>query len=107
MLTLYHEFTANKLMDKIVKSNSWIHTLQDAMEQAVKIDQEIRQTEVFRTRRNASITTIDTTANASVNEIEEFNVNYMAAKQGDTRFNSTHEAWSPQGKQRVLPPEQI
>ena len=51
------EFTANKLMDKIVKSNSWIHTLQDAMEQAVKIDQEIRQTEVFRTRRNASNTT--------------------------------------------------
>ena len=83
------EFTANKLMDKIVKSNSWIHTLQDAMEQAVKIDQEIRQTEVFRTRRNASNTTIDTTANMSVNEIDEFNVNYMAAKQGDTRFNST------------------
>ena len=52
------EFTANKLMDKIVKSNSWIHTLQDAMEQAVKIDQEIRQTEVFRTRRNTSNTTI-------------------------------------------------
>ena len=83
------EFTANKLMDKIVKSNSWIHTLQDAMEQAVKIDQEIRQTEVFRTRRNASNTTIDTTANASVNEVDEFDVNYMAAKQGDTRFNST------------------
>ena len=83
------EFTANKLMDKIVKSNSWIHTLQDAMEQAVKIDQEIRQTEVFRTRRNASNTTIDTTANTSVNEIDEFDVNYMAAKQGDTRFNST------------------
>ena len=84
------EFTANKLMDKIVKSNSWIHTLQDAMEQAVKIDQEIRQTEVFRTRRNASNTTIDTTTtNASVNEIDEFDVNYMAAKQGDTRFSST------------------
>ena len=83
------EFTANKLMDKIVKSNSWIHTLQDAMEQAVKIDQEIRQTEVFRTRRNASNTTIDTTANASVNEIDKFDVNYMATKQGDTRFNST------------------
>ena len=83
------EFTANKLMDKIVKSNSWIHTLQDAMEQAVKIDQEIRQTEVFRTRRNASNTTIDTTANTSVNEVDEFDVNYMAAKQGDTRFNST------------------
>ena len=83
------EFTANKLIDKIVKSNSWIHTLQDAMEQAVKIDQEIRQTEVFRTRRNASNTFIDTTANASVNEVDEFDINYMATKQGDTRFNST------------------
>ena len=83
------EFTANKLMDKIVKSNSWIHTLQDAMEQAVKIDQEIRQTEVFRTRRNASNTSIDTTANVSVNEVDEFDINYMAVKQGDTRFNST------------------
>ena len=83
------EFTANKLMDKIVKSNSWIHTLQDAMEQAVRIDQEIRQTEVFRTRRNASNTSIDTTANASVNEVDEFDINYMAVKQGDTRFNST------------------
>ena len=83
------EITANKLIDKIVKSNSWIHTLQDAMEQAVKIDQEIRQTEVFRTRRNASSTFIDSTANASVNEVDEFDINYMAAKQGDTRFNST------------------
>ena len=83
------EFTANKLMDKIVKSNSWIHTLQDAMEQAVKIDQEIRQTEVFRTRGNASNTSIDTTANASVNKVDEFDINYMATKQGDMRFNST------------------
>ena len=83
------EFTANKLIDKIVKSNSWIHTLQDAMEQAVKIDQEIRQSEVFRTRRNASNTFVDTTANMSVNEVDEFDINYMATKQGDTRFNST------------------
>ena len=83
------EFTANKLIDKIVKSNSWIHTLQDAMEQAVKIDQEIRQTEVFRTRRNASNTFIDTTTNTSINEVDKFDINYMAAKQGDTRFNST------------------
>ena len=83
------EFTANKLIDKIVKSNSWIHTLQDTMEQAVKIDQELRQTEVFRNRRSASSSFIDTTASTSVNEVDEFDINYMATKQGDTRFNST------------------
>ena len=89
MLTPYQNFTANKLIDKIVKSNSWIHTLQDAMEQAVKIDQEIRQTKVFRNRRSTNSTFVDTTASTSVNKIDELDINYMAAKQGDTRFNST------------------
>ena len=34
------EYTADKLSYKIVKVNSWIKTLQDAMDHAVKIDQE-------------------------------------------------------------------
>ena len=48
------EYAADKLSYKIVKVNSWIKTLQDAMDHAVKIDQESRQSEVMRNRRNNS-----------------------------------------------------
>ena len=48
------EYTADKLSYKIVKVDSWIKTLQDAMDHAVKIDQESRQSEVMRNRRNNS-----------------------------------------------------
>ena len=43
----------------------------------------------MRNRRNASSDAIDTTANTSVNEVSEFDINYVTAKHGDTRFNST------------------
>ena len=47
------EYTADrsKMSYKIVKVDSWIKTLQDAMEHAVKLDQESRQSEVIRNRR--------------------------------------------------------
>ena len=48
------EYTADKLSYKIVKIDSWIKTLQDAMDHAVKIDQESRQSEVMRSGRNNS-----------------------------------------------------
>ena len=83
------EYTANKLIDKVVKRDSWIRSLKDAMEHAIKIDQESRQAEVMRTRRNASSTSINTTANTTMNELDELDVNYMAARQGNSRFNST------------------
>ena len=79
------EYTADKLLYKIVKFDSWIKTLQDAMDHAVKIDQESRQSEVMRNRRNNSSELIDTT----VNEISDININYVASRQGDSRFNST------------------
>ena len=79
------EYTADKLSYKIVKVDSWIKTLQDAMDQAVKIDQESRQSEVMRTRRNNRSEIIDTT----VNEISDIDINYVASRQGDSRFNST------------------
>ena len=79
------EYTADKLSYKIVKINSWIKTLQDAMDQAVKIDQESRQSEVMRNRRNNSSELIDTT----VNEIFDIDINYVTSRQGDSRFNST------------------
>ena len=55
------------------------------MDQAVKIDQESRQSEVMRTRRNDRSEIIDTT----VNEISDIDINYVASRQGDSRFNST------------------
>ena len=79
------EYTADKLSYKIAKVNSWIKTLQDAMDHAVKIDQESRQSEVMRNKRNNSGQLIDTT----VNEISVLDINYVASRQGDSRFNST------------------
>ena len=79
------EYTADKLSYKIVKVDSWIKTLQDAMDHAVIIDQESRQSEVMRNRRNNSSELIDTT----VNEISDIDINYVASRQGNSRFNST------------------
>ena len=79
------EYTADKLSYKIVKVDSWIKTLQDSMDHAVKIYQESRQSEVMRNRRNNSSELIDTT----VNKISNININYIASRQGDSRFNST------------------
>ena len=79
------EYTADKRSYKIVKVDSWIKTLQDAMDHAVKMDQESRQSEVMRNRRNNSSELIDTT----VNEISDIDINYIASRQGDSRFNST------------------
>ena len=79
------EYTTDKLSYKIVKIDSWIKTLQDAMDHAVKIDQESRQSEVMGNRRNNSSELIDT----KVNEISDIDINYITSRQGDSRFNST------------------
>ena len=79
------EYTADKLSYKIVKVDSWIKTLQDAMDHTVKINQESRKSEVMRNRRNNSSELIDT----AVNEISDIDINYITSRQGDSRFNST------------------
>ena len=79
------EYTADKFSYKIAKVDSWIKTLQDAMDPTVKIDQESRQSEVMRNRRNNSSELITTT----VNKISDIDINYIASRQGDSRFNST------------------
>ena len=83
------EYTADKLSYKIVKVDSWIKTLQDAMDHAVKIDQESRQSEVMRNRRNNSSELIDTTVTTTVNELSDIDINYVTSRQGDSRFSST------------------
>ena len=101
------EYTAGKLSDKIVKRNSFICTLKDAMDHATKIDQESRQAQVMRSRRHASSSSIDTTnISTSVDEVSDWDVNYVAAKQSDGRFNSTikpgshreNKEFSPRGR---------
>ena len=79
------KYTAYKLSYKIVKVDSWIKTLHDAMDHAVKIDQESRQSEVMTKRRSNSSEHIDT----MVNEISDIHINYVASRQGNSRFNST------------------
>ena len=71
------ECTADKLSYKVVKVDSWIKTLQDTMDHAVKIDQESRQSEVMRNRRNNSSELIDTTVTTTVNKISDIDINYM------------------------------
>ena len=83
------EYTADKLSHKIVKIDSWIKTLQDAIDHAVKIDQESRQVEVMRNRRNNSSELIDTTVSKTVNKISDIDINYVASRHGDNQFNST------------------
>ena len=73
------EYTADKLSYKIVKVDSWIKTLQDAMDHAVKIDQESRQSEVMRNRRNNSSYLIDMTVTTTVNEISDVDINYVTS----------------------------
>ena len=79
------EYTAGKLSYKIVKVDSWIKTLQDDMDHAVKIDQESRQSEVMRNRRNNSSELIETTVTTTVNEISDIDINYVISRQGDSR----------------------
>ena len=82
------EHTVDKLSYKIVKIECWNKTLQDAVDHAVKIDQNSRQSEVMRNRRNNSSELIDTTVNTTVNEISDIDINYIASRHGDNRFNS-------------------
>ena len=72
-----------------MKVDSWIKTLQDAIDHAVKIDQESRQSEVMRNRRNNSSELINTTVTTTVNEISNIDIHYVTFRQGDSRFNST------------------
>ena len=76
------------------------------MPQKLTKDIESRQAEVMRNRRSANSSTIDTTINSTVNEVDDWDVNYVAAKQNDGRFNSTmkpghhreSKEYSPRGR---------
>ena len=91
------EHTAKRLNGKIVKKDSKIKTLRDAMDQAVIIDEESRQWVVMKRRRDSNNEII---IDATVNEISDIDVNYVSAKHGDNRLKSTMKnSYSPQGRQ--------
>ena len=98
------EYTADKLHYKIVETSTLgSKTLQDAMDHAVKIDQESRQSEVMRNGRNNSSELIDTT----VNEISDIDINYVASRPRRQQIsNSTMKPWISKRKKRFLPEEQ-
>ena len=96
------EYTADKLSYKIVKIDSWIKPLQDAMDHAVKIDQESRQSKVMRNRRNNSSELIDTT----VNEISDIDINYVTSRLRGQQIQQHDETWIPKGGKGFLPKEQ-
>ena len=78
--------TAMRLNGKIVKEDSKIRTLRDAMSQAVIIDEESRNWVAMKKRRNSNN---KTTIDATVNEISDIDINYVSTKYGDNRFNNT------------------
>ena len=80
------EYTAKKLSGKIVKKDSKIRTPRDAINKAVTINEESRQWVVMKKRSDSNN---DTTIDATVNEISDIDINYITAKHGDNRFNST------------------
>ena len=47
----------------------------------------------MRNRRNNSSELIDTTVNTTVNEFSDIDINYVASRHGDNRFNSTMKSW--------------
>ena len=94
------EYTADKLSYKIVKVNSWIKTLQGAMDHAVKIDQESRQSKVMRNRRNNSSELIDTT----VNEISDRH-QLCCIQTRRQQIQQHNETWISKRKKRFLPQE--
>ena len=67
------------------------------------INQDSRQSEVMRNKRNKSSELIDTTVNTTVNEISDIDINYIASRHGDNRFNSTMKSGYQRGGKRFLP----
>ena len=94
------EQTSDVLTKKIVRENTKIFTLRQAMDAAIKIHKQARQEEITRLERS---TMRETTITDSVNKLSlSEEVNFMP--RGDNRFNSTMKSnnghWnnSPRGR---------
>ena len=96
------DYAATKLGRKIVRRDSRITTLKDAMEEAETLNSQARQEQISKLERDSIRDT--TTVSDSINNISlsEESINLMHARRGDGKFNSTmnpgHQNFSPNSK---------
>ena len=95
------DYASTKLRRKILRRNSHIKTLKDAMEEAEELDSQSRQEEISKLERDSirEVTLSDSINNIS---LSEESVNFMQTRGGDNKFNSTmkngHQNFSPNNK---------
>ena len=95
------DYASGKLRRKILRRNSYIKTLKDAMEEAEELDSQSRQEEISKLERDSmrEVTLSDSINNIS---LSEESVNFMQTRRGDSKFNSTmkngHQNFSPNNK---------
>ena len=83
------EFTSELLTTKIVRDDTKIHTLRQAMDKAEKIHKQARQEEITKLERSAMRDTV-IASRESVNELSmSEEVNFMPPGKSDNHFNST------------------
>ena len=82
------DYAAQKLRRKILRKRSHIKTLKDTMEEAEELDSQSRQEEISKLERDSmrEVTLSDSINNIS---LSEESVNFMQARRGDSKFNST------------------
>ena len=96
------DYAATKLGRKIVRRDSRITTLKDAMEEAETLNSQARQEQISKLERDSIRDT--TTISDSINNISlsDESINLMHARRGDSKFNSTmnpgHQNFSPNSK---------
>ena len=96
------DYAATKLGRKIVRRDSRITTLKDAMEEAETLNSQARQEQISKLKRDSVRDT--TTVSDSINNISlsDESINFMQARRGDGKFNSTmntgHQNFSPNNK---------
>ena len=83
------EFTSELLTKKIVRDDTKIKTLGEAMDEAEKIHKQARQEEITKLERSAMRDTV-IASGESVNELSMTeNINFMPQGRPDNHFNST------------------
>ena len=84
------KYTAGKAYcNKIVKRNSFVQNSTGCHGSCHKDRPRVKAGRGDEEQKKCHSSTIDTTINATVNKVDDWDVNYVAAKQNDGRFNST------------------
>ena len=82
------DVTSDKLIRRILREDTYIETLAQAMTTAEKINQQARQEEITKRERDSMRET--TISEESINEVSlSEEVNFMSPRSNENRFNST------------------